>query len=100
MIRPSLILAGLAVLVTAAPAAAAGPKLTFAASSDRDGDGRVDTVSVRFSGKVKGRGKFSVAGMRVIVGRQGTRPGASRCAWRRATPAISACCRGSATARA
>ena len=66
MIRPSLILAGLAVLVSAAPAAAAGPKLTFAASSDRDGDGRVDSVSLRFSGKVKGRGKYSVAGMRVI----------------------------------
>lgn len=65
MVRPSLILASLAVLASAAPASAASPKLSSAASFDRDGDGRVDAVTVRFGAKVKGKGKFSVAGRRV-----------------------------------
>jgi hypothetical protein len=50
----------------AAPAGAAGPKISGASSLDGDGDGRVDTVRVFFSGKVKGRGSFAVAGKQVV----------------------------------
>jgi hypothetical protein len=67
MTRLPLILGVVAIIVAAAPASAGAgaPKLSSAASLDRDRDGRVDAVRVTFSSKVRGRGRFSVAGASV-----------------------------------
>ena len=67
--RLAAILGIAAASVAAAPASADAransPKLSSAASLDRDRDGRVDAVRVVFSARVKGRGRFSLAGVRL-----------------------------------